>query len=227
MTGLLAYPVTSLNGTTVLMPLDTAQRLLLMEDGLSEILLTVDEKALSADDAATLLRKDLGPSYPDLKIESWLETNLVFSMMNLASNIYNVFALFFFVLGSSVIINTTIMVIYERMKEIGTLGAMGMRGRELTRLFFLEAFFISLIGALAGTAVGIIIILAVGKSGIPLGTMVEDMEGFNMSNYLYLGLSLKNTVVVFIYSVAVASLSTFIPSRRASKIEPVEALRAI
>ncbi|MBN2625800.1 MAG: ABC transporter permease [Spirochaetales bacterium] len=225
--GLLAYPVSSLNSVTLLMPLATAQDFLLMKDGLSEILLMVDEEQYNANRAAALLRDELGSRYPDLKIESWLETNLIFSMMNMAANIYNVFALFFFVLGSSVIINTTIMVIYERMQEIGTLGAMGMRGKELTRLFFLEAFFISLIGALIGTLIGIVIILAIGKSGIPLGSMMEDLEGFSMSNYLYLGLSIKNTVVVFIYSVAIASLSTFIPSRRASKIEPVEALRAI
>ena len=225
--GLLAYPVSALNGTHVLIPLDTARDLLLMEDGLSEILLMVDEKILDANSAAATLRNDLAVTYPDLSIQSWLETNLIWGMMQLAANIYNIFALFFFVLGSSVIINTTIMVIFERMKEIGTLEAMGMRGRELTRLFFLEAFYISVMGALAGTFLGIIIILATGKTGIPLGDMVEGMEGFSMSNYLYMGLSLKNTLLVFVYSVTVASLATFIPSRRAAKIEPVEALKAI
>ena len=225
--GLLAFPVGALNGTQVLMPLDTIRDLLLMNDGLSEILLMVDESVLDADAAAETLRNEQGGIYPELSIQSWLETNLIWGMMQLAVNIYNIFALFFFILGSSVIINTTIMVIYERMKEIGTLGAMGMRGGELTRLFFLEAFFISAMGALAGTAVGIIIILVTGKTGIPLGDMVEGMEGFSMSNYLYLGLSIKNTVIVFIYSVTIASLSTFIPSRKASRIEPVDALRAI
>ncbi|MDC7223642.1 MAG: ABC transporter permease [Spirochaetales bacterium] len=224
--GLLAYPVSALNGTNVLIPLDTAQRMLLMNDALSEILLMVDESVLSADEATALLRVEQGPAFPELLIQSWRETNLIWGMMNMAKNIYNIFALFFFVLGSSVIINTTIMVIYERMKEIGTMGAMGMRGKELTRLFFLEAFFISTIGALLGTTIGIIIILTVGQSGIPMGDMMDGIEGFSMSNYLYLGLSLRNTLLVFVYSVAVASLATFIPSRRASKIEPVDALKA-
>jgi putative ABC transport system permease protein len=225
--GLLAYPVSALNGTHVLIPLDTTRRLLLMDNALSEILLMVDEDEINADKAAALLRTEQGPALPDLIIQSWLETNLIWGMMSMAKNMYNIFALFFFVLGSSVIINTTIMVIYERMREIGTLGAMGMRGRELTRLFFLEAFFISLIGALTGTIIGIIIILTIGKTGIPLGDMMEGTEGFSMSNYLYLSLSLRNTIMVFFYSVIISSLSTFIPSRRASKIEPVDALRAI
>ncbi|MDC7220607.1 MAG: ABC transporter permease [Spirochaetales bacterium] len=225
--GLLAYPVGALNGTHVLIPLDTAQRLLLMNDALSEILLMVDEDVMTADEAAALLRSEQGPAFPELIIQSWLETNLIWGMMNLGKNVYNVFALFFFVLGSSVIINTTIMVIYERMGEIGTMGAMGMRGKELTRLFFLEAFFISALGALIGMVIGIVIILSIGTSGIPMGDMMDGIEGFSMSNYLYLGLSLRNTALVFVYSVAVASLSTFIPSRRAAKIEPVDALRAI
>jgi putative ABC transport system permease protein len=225
--GLVAFPVSALNSTTLMIPLDTAQDLLLMDNALSEILLMVDEKAVSVNEAARILRDDLGSKFPDLAIQSWIETNLIFSMLNLAANVYNVFAAFFFVLGSSVIINTTIMVILERMKEIGTLGAMGMKGKELTRLFFLEAFFISVMGAFTGVVIGIVLILTVGKAGIPLGTMVEGLEGFSMSNYLYLALSIKSTVVVFFYSVAVSSLATFIPSRRAAKIEPVEALRAI
>jgi putative ABC transport system permease protein len=55
------------------------------------------------------------------------------------------------------------------------------------------------------------------------------MEGvdFDISTVIYPKLSLKSTVFVFIYSVAVASFTSIFPSRKASRIEPVEALRAV
>jgi len=66
--------------------------------------------------------------------------------MQYARTAYDVIALVFFLLASTVIVNTTMMVIFERMREIGTVAAMGMTPREIVRLFFLEAFFIGAIG---------------------------------------------------------------------------------
>ena len=56
----------------------------------------------------------------------------IYGFMQMAEMIYNVVAVFFFVLGSTVIINTTMMVIFERMREIGTLSALGMQGSVIT-----------------------------------------------------------------------------------------------
>lgn len=225
--GLLAYPVSAMNSTTVLIPLDRAQDFLIMNDGVSEIQLMVDEDTITPDEGAELLRTEMGTKYSELKIESWLEDNLIFGMMDMAKVSYYIMAMFFFVLGSSVIINTTIMVIFERMKEIGTMGAIGMKGSELVRLFFLEAFYISALGAFAGVAIGWIITLITSKTGIPLGEMTESLEDFSMSPRLYLQTNTLTMTLVFIYSVCVSSVATFIPSIRASRIQPVEALRSL
>ena len=55
---------------------------------------------------------------------------------------------------------------------------------------------------------------------------LEGMS-FEVSNVLYPQLNLRSTVFVFLFSVAISSLASFIPSRRAARIEPVEALRAV
>jgi putative ABC transport system permease protein len=118
------------------------------------------------------------------------------------------------------------MVIFERMREIGTVAALGMKPGEIVRLFFLEAFFISVIAALAGALLGTGITLALAREGVDLSRMLQGLD-MPVSPVVHPQLSLGSTAFVFFYSVAVASLASFLPSRRAARIRPVEALRSI
>jgi putative ABC transport system permease protein len=150
----------------------------------------------------------------------------MYSMLRIAKVAYYFIAMFFFVLGSTVIINTTMMVIFERMREIGTLSALGMQGSELTRLFLLEGFFISVIGSAIGVAIGYIGTYYMGRIGLDF---TEALSGIDMevSSILYPETSVIKSLVIWAYAVVISTLSTFIPSRRASKIQPVEALRYV
>jgi putative ABC transport system permease protein len=116
------------------------------------------------------------------------------------------------------------MIIYERMREIGTVSAMGMSGGQIVRLFFMEAFFTSVIASGVGVLLGMALVTAIGK--IDLTQTFEGLD-FNFANIITLRLNLKSTLFTFVYSVAVASLISLIPSSRASRIDPVEALRSV
>ena len=89
----------------------------------------------------------------------------------------------------------------------------------------LSVFLWIVIAAFIGTALGSAITIAVSINGIDLSAALGD-TGFSMSPIIYPTLSLRSTVFVFVYSVVIASLASFVPTRRAAKIEPVEALRA-
>jgi putative ABC transport system permease protein len=223
-TGLAVFPLSSLNEGSFYAPLDRIQYFLRMNNQVQEILI----KNKPGTDPVTLaasLRSELGDS-SKLEILDWMSVSTTFSMMEMASTMYDIFALFFFILGCSVILNTTIMVIFERMKEIGTLSAMGMSGGDLIRLFFFESLYIAMIGSFLGVLLGIIITQILSMTGINLGSAMEGVD-FDISTVIYPKLSLKSTLFVFLYSVAVASITSIFPSRRASRIEPVEALRGI
>jgi putative ABC transport system permease protein len=101
-----------------------------------------------------------------------------------------------------------------------------MTGPEIVRLFFTEAFFISLVGSFAGVLVGIGATYPASIYGIDFGSALEGVD-FEVSSRFRPVLNMKSTIFVFIYSTIVASLASLIPSRSSAKVKPVEAMRSI
>ena len=223
--GVVGYPIGGMR-RLLLAPLDVVQRFLKLSasDGVTEILLyTGSEEEVPALTAA--LAEELPEGDPGLAVQAWSETNPLFSMMQVATRIYDLIALFFFLLATTVIVNTTMMVVFERMKEIGTIAALGMTGTQISRLFFLEALFIGMAAALAGVALGCAIVLPLSQVGLDYSAAMEGVE-LNMSDVLYPRLSARSTLLVFCYSIAVTAVASWWPARKAARLHPVEALRA-
>ena len=223
--GVVGYPIGGMR-RLLLAPLDVVQRFLNLSagDGVTEILLyTGSEEEVPALTAA--LAQEVPEGDPGLAVQAWSETNPLFSMMQVATRIYDLIALFFFLLATTVIVNTTMMVVFERMKEIGTIAALGMTGAQISRLFFLEALFIGMAAALAGVALGCAIVLPLSQVGLDYSAAMEGVE-LNMSDVLYPRLSARSTLLVFCYSIAVTAAAAYWPARKAARLHPVEALRA-
>ena len=225
-TGIVRFQVAGFNDSFFLMPIDTAAHFLKMDAEATEILvmLTDDRQVDAFVESSKAILSDLGRD--ELSVQPWTKLGMIYGMIRYAQNIYDIFALIFFLLASTVIVNTTMMVIYERMREIGTVAAMGMTPREIVRLFFLEAFYIGAIASFVGVLIGVAITLPLSRTGIDLTGVMEGVD-MELSSVLYPQLNVRSTVFVFFYATAIASLASFIPSRKAAKIEPVEALRAV
>ncbi len=224
-TGLARFPVAALDKASLWVPLDRARRLARMDDSATEILLKLRGGAASERVASELGVRLAAAGWTDVDAKSWHALRTTWSTMAMASTSYNFMALFFFVLGSSVIINTTMMVIYERTREIGTVAAMGMTGSQIVRLFFLEALALGTLGSLAGVLLGVGITIPLSFTGLDFGAAMQGVD-MEISSVLYPALNLRSTVLVFVYSVAVAALASLVPASRAARIRPVEALRA-
>ena len=225
MSGVIGFPIGGMRGL-LLAPLDVVQRFLKLTaaDGVSEILLyTGSEEEVPALIAA--VGAALPDADPGFAVQAWTETNPLFSMLQVATRIYDIVALFFFLLATTVIVNTTMMVVFERMKEIGTIAALGMTGPQISRLFFLEALFIGVAAALAGVALGCAIVLPLSQVGLDYSAAMEGVE-LNMSDVLYPQLSVRSTVLVFCYSIVVTAAASYWPTRKAARLQPVVALRA-
>jgi len=224
--GIAGFPVAGLNANTVWAPIDRVQKFLGMDGQAQEILVLLADGANEKQTALQIKSEIESKLNTETDTRSWKDLNKMYSMLEIAKIAYYFIAMFFFVLGSTVIINTTMMVIFERMREIGTLSALGMQGSELTRLFLLEGFFISVIGSAVGVLIGFIGTYYMGKVGL---NFTEAFSGIDIeiSSILYPETNVLTAIVVWAYAVVISTLSTFIPSRHASKIQPVEALRYV
>ncbi|MBN2535952.1 MAG: FtsX-like permease family protein [Spirochaetales bacterium] len=225
-TGIVDLPVAMYNTRFFFLPLDTAQNLLKMDDSVIEILILLKDINKMNTTVSSIKNTLSSVGITNLDVRAW-DTIGVYPAYILMLDIVGYYvALFFFLLGSTVIITTTIMVVYERMREIGTVAAMGMKGSQIVRLFFLESFFIGAIASIIGVLIGSGIVIPLGILGWDWSEGLESAD-FAMSSLLKPAWSLRNTIIIFVYSTAIASIASFFPARRAAKIQPVEALRAV
>jgi putative ABC transport system permease protein len=132
----------------------------------------------------------------------------------------------FQIVASFLIINTVLMIIHERIKEIGMMGALGMTRREIVSVFFFEAVFLSVFGALAGCLVAGIATRIGSYFPIDLELFTGGgMKDMPMSGTLFLSFSPLVIAQGFVFGVVVSAVCTLIPSLKSAFIEPVEALR--
>lgn len=222
--GMAVFPVPELNRSFFIGPMDTIQYFLRMGDSFTEILIKL-RPGWSDDEVVARLNEQFGQrDWNEIQAKSWKDIGAQYRLIKITQTMYDFLALFFLLLGSTVITATTIIVIYERMKEIGTIGTLGMTRGQILLLFFLEALLISAVSATLGVGIGIAITIPSSNAGIDFGSTMGDVA-LEMSTVIYPQLAFRSTFVVFIYAIIVASLSTLIPSWKATRIEPAEVLR--
>jgi ABC-type antimicrobial peptide transport system permease subunit len=123
------------------------------------------------------------------------------------------------------IINTMLMAILERTKELGMLMAIGMNRRRVFKMIMLETIFLTVVGAVAGMLLGWAIAEVLGKTGIHFTSWGEGFEAIGFAARVYPvltpGLFVFTTVMVLVTAI----ISSIWPARKALKLNPVEALR--
>jgi putative ABC transport system permease protein len=119
------------------------------------------------------------------------------------------------------IANTMLMSIYERVREIGTMLALGMKRRRIMQLFLLEATILAGSGAIAGTFVGSVVVVMLAQRGIDFTPPGSTTQALVVPVW-----SWSLVLIVIAAAVAGAVAATALPARRASHLAPTEALRA-
>ncbi len=117
------------------------------------------------------------------------------------------------------ILNVMVMSVYERIKEIGTIAAMGTTPSTITKLFLTEGLMLGIFGAIVGSVLSFIIVFIINAVGVTFSFGRQD--GLTLNPTLSLGEVLVVGVIVILISL-VASIS---PARKAAKLNPVDALR--
>jgi ABC-type lipoprotein release transport system permease subunit len=123
------------------------------------------------------------------------------------------------------IINTMMMTILERTKELGMLMAIGMNRKRVFSMIMLETIFLTLVGAAAGMLSGWIIVTALGKSGIHFSTWGEGFEAIGFAATVYPIITPSFFIIITVMVIVTAIISSIWPARKALKLIPMEALR--
>lgn len=172
--------------------------------------------------------KTLSERYSDLKVASWAELapelEYVFSTMDIT--LYIVMIIIVIALVFS-IINTMLMAVLERTKEIGMLMAVGMNKTRLFMMILSETFFLTIVGTPLGMLLGWITVSILGTTGIDLSAFAAGLNAYGLDTVIYPDLNRTYYLNITLLIAAAALLSALYPAWKTLKLKPVEAIRKI
>jgi putative ABC transport system permease protein len=123
------------------------------------------------------------------------------------------------------IANTVIMSVYERIREVGTLAAMGMKPRVIRRLFLIEGAIMGLLASVVGAGVGAKLNHHFSTAGFDVGNLPESSSQVAFSTTIYTSFSWSMVGLAVVFGVSVALLASLWPARFAAELEPATAVR--
>jgi putative ABC transport system permease protein len=232
--GIFASGHPAVDNQRIIIPLKIAGESLSLDSQVTEIVVRLnsdDDKTIKT--AQTRIKEILKPQEDRFEVVTWKDLAgmfLTISKMKTRNSGMIIFIMLF--IASMGIINTMLMSVMERTREIGMFSAMGMKKSEIMTLFIFEGGFIGAIGALLGCILGGLASWYFEVKGLSLAGWGETYEKVAQSIYpvkdvFYADLTMDVLVMTFIFGVGIAVLASFYPARKAAKLNPIEALRHI
>lgn len=207
------------DSSTVFLPLAKAQALTRTEKHASTVFVLLKDTTMTDTVAPAL-------SVPsNLQVKTWRDLNTLFVEWEAMAQSYIGFLyLIILAISVSVIINTLIMSVYERTREIGILSAIGMRGNRIMMLFLAESSLLAVGGVIMGLIIGVLATMYFNVNGFYVGNM--GLSGIVITDTVYAKLTVDNLINLTIMTFVATILAGLYPAITASRMQPVEALRA-
>ena len=216
----------------VYVPLSTARWMADIPDGGLEVLVTTTDP-LEAPAVARLLEERLaGVSAglgegATLRAQAWSAREPFASMFGVVGKVLSLVASVIVFITALGVLNTMLMSVLERTAEVGVLRALGMKGRSILALFFIESLSIGAVGGALGVALGSLAALRLEAVGLDLGAAADKMPAtLPVNRVLYADWTPEIALLAFGLGLMMALLGAILPSLRATAIQPVIAMRA-
>ncbi|MFC1563380.1 ABC transporter permease [candidate division KSB1 bacterium] len=214
-----------LDNNAFFMPLDVTQEFLDMQNEVTE--LTIFGSSMDvADDLAEEIMSNIDTDlYQTQTWEEVLEELLKFFKLRAKSRI--IIYTILLMMAAAGIMNTMLMAVYERTREIGTLMAMGFRKKKMIVLFAMESVYIGLFGSVTGCVWGGIVAYYFKNNGLDMRSFGFEINNLPISMVVYGDIDFYVILSVFFTGILLALVSALYPAYRSSKLVPTEALRAV
>jgi ABC-type lipoprotein release transport system permease subunit len=200
---------------------DLSKILVMNENDCHEIAVLLDQND-RLETADLVLKSKL----PDLDIKTWREimpdVSLVESSFGITTFIIMLIILLALLFG---IINTMLMAVLERTKELGMLMAIGMNKMKVFAMILLETVLLSLSGGVCGILFGWILIIWFGHTGIDLGAWSTAYKSMGYDTLVYTRLSLSIAVEIALMVAVTGIIASVYPALKALQLRPAEAVR--
>ncbi|GAB4400203.1 MAG: ABC transporter permease [Anaerolineales bacterium] len=158
------------------------------------------------------------------QIKTWVEMNELLVLVNDFSDAYlTIINLIVLGVTITVIVNTLLMSVFERTREIGILSAIGMKGRQIIMLFLAEATLLGFGGIAFGSFLGWAISAYLGKVGVYFGDLGIGQDML-LTDRIYPYLTWDSAINLIVTAFLITVLASLYPARMAARMEPVEAL---
>ena len=191
------------------------------DNGIQEIALVLDN-----NDQIALAEPALKGRLRGLNVKSWMELRPEMGMITsaIAIEVYVILGIILFALAFG-IVNTMLMIVFERTRELGMLMAVGMSRSRVFRMIMLETIFLTLIGGIIGMALSAALVSAFHTYGIDLSAFSKGLGAFGFDPKIYPFIKPELYVNLSIMIILTGILSAIMPARKALQLNPVETIR--
>lgn len=182
---------------------------------------------LKQDEQLQTVKEKLQKQFPSLLIESWSEISPETELMVVSSNQYMYIVVVIIMMALAFgIINTMLMAVLERTREIGMITALGMNKLKLTALILCETIFLTLAGTPLGFAMAWVGTEYFSKNGINISRYSKEaMSSFGFESVIYPEFPFEKILTILIIVILTALLAAVFPTIKALRLQPADALR--
>jgi ABC-type lipoprotein release transport system permease subunit len=188
-----------------------------------EIAIYLTDEKISAE-----VSEKISSAFPAADVKEWDELMPELSYLNeqMDTYMYIFILIILFALGFG-IVNTMLMVVLERVKELGMLMAVGMNKKRIFGMIMLETVFLSLSGGLAGIFIGGLVSKFFEHKGINLSKFYgEGLSAYGYDSIIFTSLEMHMIVVTSILVLITGMIASVFPAIRALRLNPSSAIRS-
>ncbi len=213
---------TSYDESTLFVKFDDLKAQLGMEDDVAHEIAV----RLSHGDLAETVKLSVEQVAGNNDVQTWKELSPEMSLLTDSMDQYMyIFILIILLALCFGIINTMLMAVLDRIKEIGMLMAVGMNKRRIFSMIILESVLLTIVGGILGIITGSVITKIFETHPINLAMFSEGLEDYGFASQVYTSLHAETLVIISILVIVTSILSAVYPARKALKLNPAEATR--
>ncbi len=174
------------------------------------------------------VKKELVKKFKDQLVQDWMELSPELDLIVNSFNLYMYIFIGIILLALSFgIINTMLMAVLERVRELGMLMAIGMNKPRIFFMIVLETILLSIAGSPVGFLISYLTINYFGANGLDLSMFSEGLRSFGYATVIHTELDTDVYFKIYLMTLIAALLASLFPAYKALRLKPVEAIRKI